>query len=93
MGIAIGTAAGGAAFADEHANVAKAAAAIRCMVFMAELHAAGSLPDNDNHSDAQLFPDHSPTRLSRSALSTTVSEDSAMAAPANIGDIRMPATG
>ncbi len=33
------------------------------------------------------------TRLSRRAFITTVKEDSAIAAPANIGDIRMPETG
>ena len=33
------------------------------------------------------------TRFSRRAFITTVNEDSAIAAPANIGDIRMPETG
>ena len=33
------------------------------------------------------------TRLSRSAFMTTVKDDNAIAAPANIGDIRMPETG
>ena len=32
------------------------------------------------------------TRLSRSAFMTTVKDDNAIAAPANIGDIRMPET-
>lgn len=33
------------------------------------------------------------TLFSRNAFITTVNEDSAIAAPANIGDIRMPETG
>ena len=33
------------------------------------------------------------TRLSRNAFMTTVNDDKAIAAPANIGDIRMPDTG
>lgn len=36
---------------------------------------------------------HSLSLLSRRALMTTVNEDSAMAAPANMGERRMPATG
>ena len=33
------------------------------------------------------------TRLSRSEFMTTVKDDNAIAAPANIGDIRVPETG
>ena len=36
---------------------------------------------------------HSFTPFSRSAFRTTVKDDSAIAAPASIGDSRMPATG
>jgi hypothetical protein len=41
-----------------------------------------------------VFPDgHSFMALNRSAFITTVNDDNAIAAPANIGDIRMPDTG
>lgn len=42
---------------------------------------------------AAAIPSYSRTAFNRSALVTTVKDDSAIAAPASIGDNRMPATG
>lgn len=49
----------------------------------------------DGEDDLRLAPRGSASRtvLSRSALSTTVRDDAAIAAPASMGDSRMPATG
>ena len=50
---------------------------------------SGSRAENTKNPSCQ----ESLTLLSRSAFITTVNEDSAIAAPANIGDINIPNTG
>jgi hypothetical protein len=41
----------------------------------------------------KVHSDHSRTRFNLSAFATTVNDESAIAAPANIGDINSPVTG
>src|SRR3546814_4370437 len=73
--------------------VAIAAVAARRRRDQADLLVMADHPLRDRARLRGLADIHSFTALSRNALSTTVNEDNAIAAPATIGERRMPATG
>lgn len=72
-----------------HAPKARIGALLTKQHYFTTPACSGSCAENTKNPSCQ----ESLTLLSRSAFITTVNEDSAIAAPANIGDINIPNTG